>query len=112
MRDVLGRHSLITFIRSYSDSVPVILQSFKNRVIFSQRRVSISLPVRKAAALTGVLSHRVSLEGLDRSVLTQLTHMDAHVCAAGGKRVVALPVYVQSRCCWEAETELRGDKMT
>jgi len=48
----------------------------------------------------------VSLEGLDRSVLTQLTHMDTHVCAAGGKRVVALPVHVQSRCCWEAETEL------
>lgn len=55
-----------------------------------------------------VMSYCVSLEGLDRSVLTQLTHMDAHVCAAGGKRVVALPVYVQSRCCWEAETELRA----
>lgn len=50
----------------------------------------------------------MSLEGLDRSVLTQLTHMDAHVCAAGGKRVVALPVYVQSRCCWEAENKLRA----
>lgn len=54
------------------------------------------------------MSHRVSLEGFDRSVLTQFTHMDAHVCATGGKRVVALPVYVKSRCCWEAETELRA----
>ena len=57
---------------------------------------------------TGVLPYRVSLEGLDRSVLTQLTHMDAHVCAAGGERVVALPVDIQSRCCWEAETESLG----
>lgn len=53
----------------------------------------------------GKLPYRVSLEGLDRSVLTQLTHMDAHVCAAGSKCVVALPVHVQSWCCWEAETE-------
>lgn len=51
------------------------------------------------------MSHRVSLEGFDRSVLTQFTHMDAHVCATGGKCVVALPVYVKSGCCWEAETE-------
>lgn len=56
----------------------------------------------------GVLPYRVTLEGLDRSVLTQLTHMDAHVCAAGGKRVVALPVHVQSRCCREAETQSLG----
>lgn len=40
------------------------------------------------------LPYRVALEGLDRSVLTQLAHMDAHVCAAGGKRIVALPVHV------------------
>lgn len=57
---------------------------------------------------TQELPYRVTLEGLDRSVLTQLTHMDAHVCAAGGKRVVALPVHVQSRCCWEAETRSLG----
>lgn len=43
--------------------------------------------------------YRVALEGLDRSVLTQLAHMDAHVCAAGGKCIVALPVHVQSRRC-------------
>lgn len=73
------------------------------------QKVSLSLPVRKHTHThTVVLSYRVSLEGLDRSVLTQLTHMDAHVCAAGGKRVVALPVYVQSRCCWGAETEFRA----
>lgn len=66
----------------------------------------IFFPVKKHCRT--VMSYRVSLEGLDRSVLTQLTHMDAHVCAAGGKCVVALPVYVQSRCCWEAETELRA----
>lgn len=40
------------------------------------------------------LPYRVALEGLDRSVLTQLAHMDAHVCAAGGKCIVALPVHV------------------
>ena len=39
----------------------------------------------------------MALEGLHRPVLAQLAHVDAHVCAAGGKRVVALPVYVQSR---------------
>lgn len=43
--------------------------------------------------------YRVSLEGLDGSVLAQLTNMDAHVCAAGGERVIALPVHVQSRSC-------------
>lgn len=41
-----------------------------------------------------VLSYRVALECLDGPVLAQLAHMDAHVCAAGGKCVVALPVYI------------------
>lgn len=39
----------------------------------------------------------VSLECLDGSVLAQFAHMNAHVCAAGGEGVVALPVHVQSR---------------
>lgn len=47
----------------------------------------------------------MSLEGLDGSVLAQLANMDAHVCAAGGKRVIALPVHVQSRSCRETETK-------
>lgn len=34
--------------------------------------------------------------------------MDAHVRAAGGKRVVALPVHVQSGRCREAEAQLRA----
>lgn len=51
------------------------------------------------------LPYRVALEGLDRSVLTQLAHMDAHVCAAGGKRIVALPVDVESRRCGRRRRE-------
>ena len=42
-------------------------------------------------------AHRVSLEGLDGPVLAQLAHVDAHVRAAGRKRVVTLPVHVQGR---------------
>lgn len=38
----------------------------------------------------------VSLECLDGSVLSQFTDMNAHVCATRGKRVVALPVHIQS----------------
>lgn len=53
-------------------------------------------------------SYRVTLEGLDGPVLAQLTHMDAHVGAAGGKRVVALPVHIQSRGCREAGVRVRG----
>lgn len=41
----------------------------------------------------------MALECLDWSVLAQFTHMNAHVCAAGGKRVVALPVHIQSWSC-------------
>ena len=39
--------------------------------------------------------YRVSLEGLERAVAAQPTHMDAHVRAAGGKGGVVLPVHVQ-----------------
>lgn len=46
-----------------------------------------------------VAPYRVSLEGLDGSVLAELTNVDAHVCAAGGERVIALPVHVQSGSC-------------
>lgn len=52
----------------------------------------------------------MSLEGLDRSVLAKLANMDAHVRAAGGKRVIALPVHVQSGSCQETETETKGLK--
>lgn len=53
------------------------------------------------------LPYRVALEGLDRSVLTQLAHMNAHVRAAGGKCIVALPVHVQGRRCGR-ECKLRA----
>lgn len=76
----------------------------KRGVFIASAYVTIYLASRAAyEEALGELFYRVSLEGLDRSVLTQLTHMDAHVCAAGGKRVIALPVYIQSRCCWEAD---------
>lgn len=65
-------------------------------------------PCEVSSTHTELMSYRMSLEGLDRSVLTQFTHMDAHVCATGGEGVVALPVYVQGRRCWDAETELRA----
>lgn len=98
----------VTLIRGYGESEAEFilsnLQRFQNRGAFR----GFLLRSLTESSYTGVLPYRVSLEGLDRSVLTQLTHMDAHVCAAGGKRVVALPVDIQSRCCWEAETESLG----
>lgn len=53
-------------------------------------------------------SHRVSLECLDRPVLSQLTDVDAHVSAAGGEGVVALPVHVQGRSCRGGHTQSVG----
>lgn len=51
------------------------------------------------------LPYCVALECLDWSVLAKFTHMNAHVCAAGGKRVVALPVHIQSWSCrFQTET--------
>lgn len=43
--------------------------------------------------------YRVSLEGLEGPVAAQATHVDAHVCAAGGEGGVVLPVHVQSWSC-------------
>lgn len=40
----------------------------------------------------------MSLECLYGSVLAQFTHVNAHIRAARGKCVVALPVHIQSRC--------------
>ncbi len=45
------------------------------------------------------MAYCVALECFDWSVLAQFTHVNAHVRAAGGKRVVALPVHIQSRSC-------------
>lgn len=41
--------------------------------------------------------YRVALEGLEGPVAAEATHVDAHVCAAGGKGGVVLPVDIQ---CW------------
>lgn len=42
-------------------------------------------------------AHRVALEGLEGPVTAKATYMNAHVCAAGGKCGVVLPVDIQ---CW------------
>lgn len=51
--------------------------------------------------------YRVSLECLDRPVLAQLADVDAHVRAAGGEGVVALPVHVERGGCRERNTHTR-----
>ena len=43
--------------------------------------------------------YRVALECLEGPVAAKATHMDAHVCAAGGKGGVVLPVNIQCRGC-------------
>ena len=50
----------------------------------------------------------MSLECLDGPVLSKLTDVDAHVRAAGGERVVALPVHVQGRSLKRAVTDEGG----
>lgn len=66
---------------------------------------------KKGDRVIGVLTnaHRVSLECLDRPVLSELTDVDAHICAARGEGVVALPVHVQGRSCREETRSQSGD---
>lgn len=41
----------------------------------------------------------MSLEGLEGPVAAETTHVDAHICAAGGEGGVVLPVHVQGWSC-------------
>lgn len=43
--------------------------------------------------------YRVALESLEGPVAAEATHVDAHVCAAGGEGGVVLPVDIQRRSC-------------
>lgn len=54
-------------------------------------------PADESAAKTA--TYRVSLEGLEGPVAAEATHVDAHICAAGGKGGVVLPVHVQGWSC-------------
>lgn len=67
--------------------------------------------IKKGDKVIGAMAnaHRVSLECLNRPVLSQLTDVDAHVCAARGKGVIALPVNIQGRSCREDTHNQAGE---
>lgn len=47
--------------------------------------------------------YRVALKCLDRPLLSQLTHVDTHVCGAGREFRGTFPVHIQSRGCVEGK---------
>lgn len=53
---------------------------------------NLSPPVRSC-------TYCVSLEGFDWAVAAEPADVNAHVCAAGGKGSIVLPVHIESRGC-------------
>lgn len=103
----LQRHVIRTWCQQVASWIPFdciyfILGGRKNRVENKHNGFGFFFWRIKQQHVDG--AYCVSLECLYGSVLAQFAHVNAHVRAAGGKRVVALPVHIQSRC-WERKGE-------